>query len=84
MANERPRAENGTWEPETEPEEILDVMRPVEPYGTTEIAELLDLPQSTANYRLNKLADEGVIRKKKLHGQTVAWYRPPEGWGESK
>lgn len=71
----------GSNEPQTTKDDILDVMEPGEPYGTTEIMDALDLPQSTANYRLNKLADDGVIRKKKTGHRTVIWMLPPDADG---
>jgi DNA-binding Lrp family transcriptional regulator len=83
MPNDRERDDQGRWTPETSAEEVLDAMEPLEPYGTSEIEDRLGLPHSTAHYRLNKLAEEGLVRKKKLNERTVVWVRPkPNANGE--
>jgi Fic family protein len=79
MADQSAPNPSGSNEPQTTADDVRDVMDPGEPYGTKEIADLLDLPHSTANYRLNKLADGGVIRKKKPGHRTVVWIRPVDG-----
>jgi len=48
-------------------------MEPGEPISTNDIKDALDLPHATAHHRLNKMADNGEIKKKKLGHRTVVW-----------
>jgi len=83
MPPDRQRSEKGTYEPETSDSEILDAMDVGEPYGTSEIVEMLDMPKSTVHYRLGNLAEDGPVRKKKIHEQTVVWVKQPTNGGGS-
>lgn len=76
--SEKPRSDSGTWEPETSGERIISKMENGEPYSSGEVAEMMDIPRRTAHYRLNKLAEDGEIRKKKLGHRSVVWIRPAD------
>lgn len=72
---ERKRAESGEYTPEYDDEDILQLL-PEDDWVT--IPELLsdtDIPRSTLNYWLNKLADEGRIEKRKPSSNVVLWSR---------
>lgn len=56
--------------------EVFDTMPVDEPVIASEIAEKADLPRTTVNYHLNKLANEDRIEKKKFHERRVVWLRP--------
>lgn len=58
--------------------EILEAMEPGTPAGTGEIADALDAPRRTITRRLNQLADEGRISRKKLNQRTIIWTKPEE------
>jgi len=83
VPSDRKRSEEGTYEPETSDDEILKAMEVGEPYGTSEIVEMLDMPKSTVHYRLGNLAEDGPVRKKKIHERTVVWVKQPTNGGES-
>jgi DNA-binding MarR family transcriptional regulator len=55
--------------------DVLEVMEPLEPYMTSEIAEEFGWPRQTAYEVLNGLADDGEIRKKKPEARRVIWIR---------
>lgn len=73
---------SGSNDPQTTAEEVLGVMEPTDPYTTQEIADALDIPRRTANYRLNRMADDGEVRKKKHNKRRVSWMLP-EGGGDA-
>lgn len=64
---------SGTNEPQTTAEEIMEIMEPGEPYSASEIGESFDLAHGTIHHRLNKMAEDGLIEKKKLGHRTVVW-----------
>lgn len=74
-----PRNPSGSNDPTDTDEQLLAAMEPGEPYGTPELVEKTDNPQSTVNYALNRLADQGRIEKKKLGHRSVAWWIPSNG-----
>ncbi|WP_435157850.1 helix-turn-helix domain-containing protein [Haladaptatus sp. DFWS20] len=59
------RGEEGEFVQEQKPADILEIMEPLEPAMTSEIAEELGWPRRTAYEVLNGLADDGKNRKKK-------------------
>ncbi|WP_433630984.1 hypothetical protein [Halomicrococcus sp. NG-SE-24] len=71
--DERERDEGGEFVQERKPEDVLEVMEPLEPYMTSEIADALDWPRRSAFNVLDGLADEGKIRKKKPEARRVIW-----------
>ena len=82
MPPDRERSEDGTFESATDDDEILAAMEVGEPYGTSELVEMLDMPKSTVHYRLGNLAEMEQVRKKKIHEQTVVWVKQPTNGGE--
>jgi response regulator of citrate/malate metabolism len=53
-------------------------MDPLEPYTTRELADALNIPRRSAYEFLEKLAEQGQIRKKKPEPRRAIWIRPPE------
>lgn len=67
--------ETGEFVRTRDPEAVLAVMKPLEPYGTRELADELGWPRRTAYHVLDELAEEGRVRKKKLEPRRVIWIR---------
>jgi len=44
-----------------------------------EIADARDVTQQAANKELNKLADVGLVDKKKVGSRAVVWWLTPQG-----
>lgn len=55
--------------------DVFDAMKPLEPYTTAELAELVGAPRRTILKYLDKLAEEGKIRKKKPEPRRAIWIR---------
>lgn len=66
--------DNGQFTSDTD-EKILAAMPPNEPVRARDIADETDIPRTTVNYNLNKLADAGEVEKKKFHERRVVWWR---------
>lgn len=57
------------------PQQILQAMpSDGEPVIASEIADQIQLSNSTVNYHLNNLADDGRVCKKKFHEKRVVWW----------
>ncbi len=71
------RNEQGRFESEhgITVEDVFNVMEPLEPYTTGELANMLGAPRRTVYNYLEKLADEGRIRKKKPEPKRAIWIR---------
>lgn len=74
----RTRDESGRYTDSVSLEEVLELFPDTEPRTTSEIAEELDVAQKTAYNKLEALRERGDIRKKKIGGLAVVWWRPPE------
>ncbi|ELZ14291.1 PAS domain S-box [Halovivax asiaticus JCM 14624] len=68
------------------PPELTDTLREtvgafddrVEPLSTSEVASRLDLGRRSTYERLERLADRGVVRTKKVGASARVWWRDPE------
>lgn len=71
------RNEQGRFESEhgITVEDVFDVMEPLEPYTTGELASMLGAPRRTVYNYLEKLAEEERIRKKKPEPKRAIWVR---------
>lgn len=69
------RDDNGRFTSNVGREDVLTVMEPGEPYGTRELADILDIPRRTAYKYLSELNDEGHVRKKEIDGRSVIWMK---------
>lgn len=65
--------------PDTEPgpTDVFEAMEPLEPYTTGELAGLLEAPGRLVRRVLDRLADEGRVRKKVPETDRVIWVREP-------
>jgi predicted HTH transcriptional regulator len=75
MDDDRERNEEGQYTPAYSDEEIVDAVKKNEPASTQEIAAEFDMARQSADYRLRKLADQGVINKNKI-GNSLSWSIP--------
>lgn len=58
--------------------DIYQLMDPLEPYTSREIADKAKIPRRTAYKFLSELAEDDKIRKKKPEPRRVIWIRPNE------
>lgn len=70
--SDRNRDDDGQFSPERADDAFLSVVRSDGPIGTSAVAELLDVPERTARYRLNKLHDDGKINRYET-GNSYLW-----------
>jgi predicted transcriptional regulator len=77
MPGPQKRNEKGRFKAEHEitPEDVLEIMTPLEPYTTRELADMLDVPRRTVYNYLNELTENGRIRKKKTEPRRAIWIR---------
>lgn len=75
------RDESGRYQTTVPLDAVLELFPDTEPRTTSEVAETLDVAQKTAYNKLESLRERGEIRKKKIGGLAVVWWRPdpPEG-----
>lgn len=59
-------------------DDVLEVMQQSdEPFLTvTEILEEVDVTRKTVNDRLQELAGDGIVNRKKVGGRAVVWWLP--------
>ena len=80
--NERPRSEQGRFTRQRDPEEVLNAMEPVEPYVTSELADILGWPRRTVYKALSELCEADRIVKKQANQRSVMWTRSIEHGGK--
>lgn len=69
------RDDEGKFSGDASKEDVYDVMEPLEPYTTGELANEIGIPRRTAYHYLEQLADGGRIRKKKPDPRSAIWIR---------
>ncbi|MFC6875386.1 helix-turn-helix domain-containing protein [Halobellus marinus] len=72
----RKRDEGGRYQETVSVDAVLELFTDTEPRTTSEVAETLDVAQRTAYNKLEALTERGDIRKKKIGGLAVVWWRP--------
>ncbi|MFA1612455.1 winged helix-turn-helix domain-containing protein [Halobellus rubicundus] len=72
----RKRDEGGRYQETVSIDDVLELFTDTEPRTTSEVAEALDVAQRTAYNKLEALTERGDIRKKKIGGLAVVWWRP--------
>lgn len=72
---------SGSNKPTVTEEDIRGVMGDGGRYLSSEIEEQLGTAKSTINYRLNRMADEGIVEKQKKGHRTVLWKLADESEG---
>ena len=70
----RERSDDGTYSETVTPEDVLALFTDVEPRTATEVADELGIARRTSLNKLNELADQGRIQKKKVGGRAVVWW----------
>lgn len=60
-------------------DEVLEEMEPLQPYTTTKLADLLDVPRDLVRRLLKTLYDESAVERKSAAttGKPIIWVRPP-------
>lgn len=56
-------------------DDVFEAMEPLEPYTTGELSEMLGAPRRSVYNYLEKLAEQGQIRKKKPEPRRAIWIR---------
>lgn len=56
-----------------EDEEFIEAVRERQPASTSEVGEHVGCPRRTADYRLRKLRDEGMVESKEV-GASLIWF----------
>ena len=77
MSNQ-PRSEQGRFQRQRDPEDVLDAMDPGEPYVTSELADTLEWPRRTVYEALDELHEGERVVKKQANARAVMWIRPAE------
>jgi predicted ArsR family transcriptional regulator len=74
--DDRERTEGGRYAETVSPESAFELFDDHEPRTASEVAEALDVSRRTAYNKLAELAERGDLRKKKVGGRAVVWWRP--------
>lgn len=70
----RERSDDGTYAETVTPEDVLALFTDAEPRTATEVADGLGIVRRTALNKLNELAEEDQVHKKKVGGRAVVWW----------
>ena len=62
----------GRFQPKYPDQAFLEAVQEHEPAANNEVAEAVGIARRNAHYRLEKLADAGQVRKKKV-GNSLVW-----------
>lgn len=76
MSDDRERTEEGQYVEEVKPESALEVFTDHEPRTASEVADELGVVPRTALNKLNQLAERDELRKKKVGGRAVVFWKP--------
>jgi predicted ArsR family transcriptional regulator len=71
---DRERSDDGTYAETVTPEDVLALFTDAEPRTATEVSDELGIVRRTALNKLNGLAEEGRIHKKKVGSRAVVWW----------
>ena len=76
MSEDRSRGEGGTYEPEVQDEDLLEVFRESEkPVLTaTMVAKEVSIGRKAVLERLRELNDEGVLERMEVGARAVVWW----------
>jgi len=66
---------NGRFDNNASPEDILEAMEPGEIYSTSTLAGKTDIAQRTTRKYLDNLAEQGRVEKQKPNATTAIWIR---------
>lgn len=73
---DRERGDSGQYVSTVTPEDALALFTDREPLTASEVAEELGVVRRTAYNKLEALADRGDLKKKKVGGRAVVYWRP--------
>jgi len=73
--SDRDRDDSGRFTDSHDRGDVFEAMEVGEPYTTSELADLLDVPRRTMYNILTDLHDDGRIRKKKPEARRAIWIR---------
>lgn len=73
---DRERGDSGQYVEAVTPNDALAVFTDHEPRTAKEIAEELEIVRRTAYNKLEKLEERGDLKKKKVGGRAVVWWKP--------
>jgi predicted ArsR family transcriptional regulator len=76
MTNDRERTEQGQYAEQVTAEDALELFTDHEPRTASEVAEQLGVVRRTAYNKLATLEEQGKLKKKKVGGRAVVWWRP--------
>lgn len=72
----RERSDEGRYVESVTPESVFALFEDSEPRTAKEVGEELGIARRTALNKLQTLAEQGMIRKKRIGAHAVAWWRP--------
>lgn len=72
MAERRNRDDQGRFKENISDEDIIKVVRSLQPAGTIDIANELDIERQSADYRLRQLVETDDLQKNKI-GNSLVW-----------
>jgi len=78
MSGRDPGNPSGSNKPQVTIDDVVSEMEPGVPYGTAEIADAVGVADRTAKKWLDRFADDGAVKTKKV-GRTSAWFLPCDG-----
>lgn len=73
--DETARSEDGRFSETVSPEDALEVFEDHEPLTAKEVAEELGASRRTALNKLKNLVDQGDLRRKKVGGRAVVFWK---------
>jgi predicted ArsR family transcriptional regulator len=74
--DDRERSDQGQYEESVPPEEALSVFNDHEPMTAKEVAQALDVSRRTGLNKLQALVERGDLRRKKVGGRAVVFWKP--------
>jgi len=80
MTNDnRERSDDGTYTETVTPEDVLALFTDAEPRTASEVADELGIARRTALNKLDDLAEQDRIHRKKVGGRAVIWWVSDRG-----
>lgn len=76
MPTDRERTDQGQYAEEVTVEDAFEVFTGHEPRTASEVAEELGIVRRTAYNKLAELEGQGKLKKKKVGGRAVVWWKP--------
>ncbi|QLG60498.1 helix-turn-helix domain-containing protein [Halorarum salinum] len=74
--DDRDRTDTERYTEQVSPDDALEVFSDHEPRTASEIADALDVSRRTALNKLSELVERGDLRRKKVGGRAVVFWKP--------